>query len=868
MLWLALSLCARGMGNGLWEELCSMQSTSDDEWVQARCRPHLGTAAAASSPANLSDSPFERPSIGPNPVAMELISPATDDLFTSADGLLMVEVAARIELLATEVERCVVQFWVEQLGALQDSVYSDGPRGRLIAEARLSAAINSTQSGEMVSLFRESSTRFRARTFATVDRGLWCELIVRCTCGTEYAEASTIYSAPNAMRSAFLNARRTLSQDVQTCQGAHVPLPAARLLTSGPLHAAISEAYPRAPFPSASIRFSVSVTTPLDLEISSVVDEMAASIYLVTSPNQSVGRVLEWEVGETSQFNASGTATTIISGSFVPELEGLEVVLLFHLGAGVLCYMNFANTDAINTMMIEPLWPLPDSAVPGAFILELRHRTSSCDRALSLSFEIDSTVVLTEHSHGARVCRAGVSSRLIHWDKPGGHALSVGFVSAKTGIHWHLVEPFRFFVFVPADTVSESGPASQEDVRVDPLRHTVQETLDCWLSPQLGGSWTWLQPADAGQAGRPYGWLYPPGAAVRVGRDSNCGLRLPLAWQPSARCPLLQGAWPRKFDTHRATQVLSHFGLIAFLGDSIMEQHYASFLSAFPRSSVHKVQLNPSILGQHWAGECAGYPHGYTEPRTFAGVLGSVPTLPTWYLAVLCDGMYGGEDIIRILESGDLLAPWARTRCLMECASACMEDARCSASCAMDCASDLGHDGSARAESRALPAVLVMNRGAHYENDEIVLAYLNSTLALIRSISPETIIVWRATIPGTHHCESYFEPFASMDQLPPRETWPTSGWPYNWGLFERQNSLVRKLIANFPGVYYLDVVSASILRRESHPDSAGKGLGKEKNDCLHYCLPGPPDLWTVALVELLALLVSEKNVSALHPRPA
>ena len=161
-----------------------------------------------------------------------------------------------------------------------------------------------------------------------------------------------------------------------------------------------------------------------------------------------------------------------------------------------------------------------------------------------------------------------------------------------------------------------------------------------------------------------------------------------------------------------------------------------------------------------------------------------------------------------------------------------------------------------------------MNRGAHYENDEIVLAYLNSTLALIRSISPETIIVWRATIPGTHHCESYFEPFASMDQLPPRETWPTSGWPYNWGLFERQNSLVRKLIANFPGVYYLDVVSASILRRESHPDSAGKGLGKEKNDCLHYCLPGPPDLWTVALVELLALLVSEKNVSAVHPRPA
>ena len=42
----------------------------------------------------------------------------------------------------------------------------------------------------------------------------------------------------------------------------------------------------------------------------------------------------------------------------------------------------------------------------------------------------------------------------------------------------------------------------------------------------------------------------------------------------------------------------------------------------------------------------------------------------------------------------------------------------------------------------------------------------------------------------------------------------------------------------------------------SHPDKAKSGM---KPDCLHYCLPGPPDEYNLVLKRVLAGLR--------HPRP-
>jgi hypothetical protein len=380
---------------------------------------------------------------------------------------------------------------------------------------------------------------------------------------------------------------------------------------------------------------------------------------------------------------------------------------------------------------------------------------------------------------------------------------------------------------VPASEVSEL-PIEQQVAGENPQKYTIQEALECWLSPQLGGSWTWLQPPvqvaghPSAQLGRPYGWLYPPGALKvkdQFSRNSNCGPRLPLAWRPSSRCPLPMGAWPRKFDARRAMDVLSHFGALLFVGDSITEQHYMAFMSAIP-GATFETSDSVSLKGAALLGSdsfASAIPIDYV----CAADLSFPPLGETTVQGRL-------QTALSALESGSL------------------------------------NDKSAGAESRA-PTVLVMNVGAHYRADDILLDGVNATLSFLRSRFPEIIIVWRATVPGAHQCERYFEPFTTMDQLPPRESWPSSGWPWNWGLFGHQNSLVHTLLASFPGVYFLDAVDASMLRPESRFDSAGRGSILNKNefsrDCLHWCLPGPPDLWTVSLVELLALLVNEQRTT-------
>lgn len=144
--------------------------------------------------------------------------------------------------------------------------------------------------------------------------------------------------------------------------------------------------------------------------------------------------------------------------------------------------------------------------------------------------------------------------------------------------------------------------------------------------------------------------------------------------------------------------------------------------------------------------------------------------------------------------------------------------------------------------------LLIMNRGAHFVPDEIFVAELNATMAALRAQKPHLLTVFRTTVPGSYACSDYTgkKPLTNLSMVPPR-----SLWPYNWDKFEGQNVLARSLFREFyPHVLVLDPVETALLRPETR---LGSYRG-DNGDCLHWGMPGPPDLWTVALVEALALL--------------
>lgn len=48
----------------------------------------------------------------------------------------------------------------------------------------------------------------------------------------------------------------------------------------------------------------------------------------------------------------------------------------------------------------------------------------------------------------------------------------------------------------------------------------------------------------------------------------------------------------------------------------------------------------------------------------------------------------------------------------------------------------------------------------------------------------------------------------------------------------------------------LDVYHLSLLRPDGHPDNY-RGIGRDKHDCLHWCLPGPIDTWNDLMMQMV-----------------
>lgn len=163
---------------------------------------------------------------------------------------------------------------------------------------------------------------------------------------------------------------------------------------------------------------------------------------------------------------------------------------------------------------------------------------------------------------------------------------------------------------------------------------------------------------------------------------------------------------------------------------------------------------------------------------------------------------------------------------------------------------------STNSESQLVPRVLVLNRGAHYTPDQELLESLqtktlpdllhwnNHHCHTSQSSHQKCQLIWRTTVPGHPHCQNFTKPSTS---IPAMEAWihdkstndPTvyRKGEYHWQDFQRQNALVKQLLLEqwqpqltHVQIHILDAYSVNILRPDNHRS--------HMRDCLHSCSPG------------------------------
>ena len=145
---------------------------------------------------------------------------------------------------------------------------------------------------------------------------------------------------------------------------------------------------------------------------------------------------------------------------------------------------------------------------------------------------------------------------------------------------------------------------------------------------------------------------------------------------------------------------------------------------------------------------------------------------------------------------------------------------------------------------------VVLNRGIHVVNDTYLVSGVRELATFLdkehrrrKRLGKHLDIFWRTTATGHKHCSRFTEPLVYRHV-------PSS--LYGWDKVEHQNELTRSALVEVLGnrVNFVDAFELSNLRPDRHVGYRRR-VGSTILDCLHYCLPGPPDDWNALLVTLL-----------------
>lgn len=147
---------------------------------------------------------------------------------------------------------------------------------------------------------------------------------------------------------------------------------------------------------------------------------------------------------------------------------------------------------------------------------------------------------------------------------------------------------------------------------------------------------------------------------------------------------------------------------------------------------------------------------------------------------------------------------------------------------------------------------LLLNRGMHYRNDDLVLRHMSTLFTYLESKYPELVIMFRSSTAGHIDCVNNFESPPMLEY----QDWNSIVYDdfdkrapnYHWKDIYVQNQLIKNLlIEKFPKIYYMDVERLTRLRQDHHTGLAG--------DCAHYCFYSVVDDWVIFFTNTVELLL-------------
>ncbi|GAX12109.1 hypothetical protein FisN_15Lh198 [Fistulifera solaris] len=163
------------------------------------------------------------------------------------------------------------------------------------------------------------------------------------------------------------------------------------------------------------------------------------------------------------------------------------------------------------------------------------------------------------------------------------------------------------------------------------------------------------------------------------------------------------------------------------------------------------------------------------------------------------------------------------------------------------------------------PTVLVLNRGAHYVNDTILLDDIRHNLQEVKQwlkdcdqkYHMKCHFFWRTSVPGHPECGTFPKPVNDLALMEERVAnlafYNNRSINFHWYDYQHQNELVLKEIEK-AGIEYniIDAYYLNMLRPDEHR--------AHQDDCLHNCYPGKMDVYNQLMLHFLRMNRSKSDV--------